>query len=41
MAPKSYVGDGAMRFAAKERRTEPIGNRIIEIPADEDRAESP
>ena len=39
-APKSYVGAGAMRFAAKEGGTEPIGNRIIEIPADEDRTEA-
>ena len=40
MAPKSYVGAGAMRFAAKEGGTEPIGNRVIEIPADEDRTEA-
>src|SRR5262245_51288834 len=40
MAPKSYVGAGAMRFAAKEGGTEAIGNRIIEIPADEDRTEA-
>jgi cytochrome c553 len=40
MAPKSYVGAGAMRFAAKEAATEPIGNRIIEIPADEERTEA-
>jgi cytochrome c553 len=40
MAPKSYVGAGAMRFAAKDGGTEPIGNRIIEIPADEDRTEA-
>jgi cytochrome c553 len=40
MAPKSYVGAGAMRFAAKEGGAEPIGNRIIEIPADEDRTEA-
>src|SRR5262252_6333053 len=40
MAPKSYVGAGAMRFAAKEGGTEPIGNRIIEIPADEERTEA-
>jgi cytochrome c553 len=39
-APKSYVGNGAMRFAAKEGGMEPIGNRIIEIPADEDRTEA-
>jgi len=40
MAPKSYVGAGAMRFAAKEGGTEPISNRIIEIPADEERTEA-
>src|SRR5215470_13250763 len=40
MAPKSYVGAGAMRFAAKDGGTEPIGNRIIEIPADEERTEA-
>jgi cytochrome c553 len=40
MAPKSYVGGGAMRLAAKEGGTEPIGSRIIEIPADEDRTEA-
>jgi cytochrome c553 len=39
-APKSYVGAGAMRFAAKEGGTEPIGSRIIEIPADEERTEA-
>ena len=39
-APKSYVGAGAMRFAAKEGGTEPISNRIIEIPADEERTEA-
>ena len=40
MAPKSFVGAGAMRFAAKEGGTEAIGNRIIEIPADEERTEA-
>jgi cytochrome c553 len=40
MAPKSYVGAGAMRFAARDGGTEPIGNRIIEIPADEERTEA-
>jgi cytochrome c553 len=39
-APKSYVGAGAMRFVAREGGTEPIGNRIIEIPADEERTEA-
>jgi cytochrome c553 len=32
--PKSYVAEGAMRFVAKEG-SEPIGNRIIEVPQDE------
>jgi len=40
MVPKSYVGNGAMRFAVKEGGTEAIGNRIIEIPDDEDRTEA-
>src|SRR5258708_20385527 len=40
MAPKSYVGAGAMRFAAKEGGTEPIANPIIEIPADEERTDA-
>jgi cytochrome c553 len=40
MAPKSYVGNGAMRFAVQDGGTEPIGNRIIEIPADEYRTEA-
>jgi cytochrome c553 len=34
-APKSYLGAGAMRFADKDGGTEPIGNRIIELPQDE------
>jgi cytochrome c553 len=33
--PKSEVGEGAMRFVAKEGGTEPIGNRIIVVPQDE------
>lgn len=33
--PKSYVAEGAMRFAARDGATEPIGNRIIELPQDE------
>jgi cytochrome c553 len=37
---KSYVGAGAMRFAAPEGGTEPIGNRIIVLPRDEARARS-
>jgi cytochrome c553 len=38
--PKSYVGAGAMRFASSDGGTEPIGNRIIELPQDEARAKS-
>jgi cytochrome c553 len=38
--PKSYVGPGAMRFAAPEGATEPIGERIIVLPQDEPRARS-
>jgi cytochrome c553 len=33
--PKSYVGRGAMRFVTADGATEPIGNRIIEVPQDE------
>jgi len=40
MAPKSFVGAGAMRLAAKDGGTEPIGNRIIEIPDNEERTEA-
>jgi cytochrome c553 len=32
---KSYIGAGAMRFAAPDGGTEPIGERIIVLPADE------
>jgi len=39
-APKSYVGSGAMRFANKDGGTEPLGNRIIEVPQDEAAAEA-
>ena len=38
--PKSYVGQGAMRFAAADGANEPIGNRIIVLPQDEARAHS-
>jgi cytochrome c553 len=34
-APKSAVGEGAMRFLAPEGGKEPIGARIIEVPQDE------
>ena len=38
--PKTYVGQGAMRFvsAGADAGTEPIGNRIIVVPQDEARA---
>jgi len=36
--PKSTVGSGAMRFAAPDGGTEPIGNRIIVLPQDPARA---
>ena len=40
--PKSYVGAGAMRFVSKgeDAGKEPIGQRIITVPQDEDAAEA-
>jgi cytochrome c553 len=38
LVAKSYVGAGAMRFAAADGGIEPIGNRIIVLPQDEERA---
>jgi cytochrome c553 len=40
--PKTYVGAGAMRFVSTgaEAGKEPIGNRIITVPQDEDAAEA-
>ena len=40
--PKSYLGNGAMRFpvTGADAGTEPIGNRIIELPQDDESAES-
>src|SRR5579862_5422660 len=38
--PKSYLGNGAMRFPEEHGGTEPIGNRIIELPQDDLSAES-
>ena len=35
---KSYVGAGGMRFASATAATEPIGNRIIVLPQDPERA---
>jgi cytochrome c553 len=36
----SYIGAGGMRFALQNGETEPIGNRIIVLPQDRERAES-
>jgi len=38
--PKTYVGAGAMRFAALEGGSEPLGGRIIVLPRDTARAQS-
>jgi cytochrome c553 len=38
--PKSFVGDGAMRFADPNGGSEPIGARIIALPQDPERAEN-
>src|SRR5262249_39381390 len=38
--PKTYVGEGAMRFPHPDGGTEPIGMRIIELPQDPMRAAS-
>jgi cytochrome c553 len=40
MVPVSYLGPGAMRFATPGGGSEPIGNRIIVLPEDKERAES-
>jgi cytochrome c553 len=40
MVPMSYIGPGAMRFAMEGGAMEPIGNRIIVLPQDKQRAES-
>ena len=37
MVPKTFVGGGRMRYALPEGGTEPIGNRIITLPADQSR----
>jgi cytochrome c553 len=34
--PRSYFGEGRMRFRLPNGGTEPIGNRIIELPKDEE-----
>jgi len=36
--PKTYVGPGAMRFAAADGGTEPLGDRIIVLPVNETEA---
>jgi cytochrome c553 len=38
--PKSHVGNGGMRLPVKDGGTEPLDNRIIELPQDEASAES-
>jgi cytochrome c553 len=38
--PKSYLGNGAMRFPVENGGTEPIGNRIIELPQNDVSGES-
>jgi cytochrome c553 len=38
--PKSYLGNGAMRFPVEHGGTEPLGSRIIELPQDDESAES-
>jgi cytochrome c553 len=40
MVPKTIVGQGRMRFTAPAGGNEPIGNRIITVPQDQDRARS-
>jgi len=38
MVPKTFVGQGRMRFADPKGGMEPIGNRIITVPEDEEKA---
>jgi len=38
MVPKSFVGEGNMRFVAEGNAKEPIGHRIIEVPENEEGA---
>jgi cytochrome c553 len=40
IVPKSHVGEGNMRFANHEGGTEKIGERIIELPQNEEQAKS-
>ena len=36
--PKTFVGEGNMRFVSEGSATEPLGQRIIEVPEDEEAA---
>ncbi|HWV92729.1 MAG TPA: c-type cytochrome [Vicinamibacterales bacterium] len=38
MVPKTFVGQGRMRFADPKGGMEPIGNRIITVPEDQEKA---
>ena len=38
--PKSYIGEGAMRFVSPGNEKEPIGSRIIVVPENEELAKS-
>jgi cytochrome c553 len=38
MVPRTFVGQGRMRFVDPKGGTEPIGNRIITLPEDQERA---
>ena len=38
MVPRTFVGQGRMRFVQPGGETEPIGNRIITVPVDQTRA---
>ena len=38
MVPKTFVGQGRMRFVQPGGEMEPIGNRIITVPVDQTRA---
>jgi cytochrome c553 len=40
MVPKTILGQGRMRFVDPKGGMEPIGNRIITVPEDQDRARS-
>jgi cytochrome c553 len=38
MVPITYIGDGRMRFIHPDGGTEPIGNRVLEVPQDRELA---